>query len=526
MSAIQTNHSVEFSPKSVGSHPFSYEISRTPGEQGKLVPQLPVNVATWEPIGSRILFPEDKIVASTPLSILSLHRQAPSKTQGEEFPNKQAAIGEDLRKQRKLDLFSKRRWKYSDWLLKRHGHGVKVDVPRKSYCTQLVAMNEKDDVEKASGSGTKTPCWKVEFLCESELLKWSSIDFSFPSSVPANHLSSHVLLQSPFVDDIDQRELFSIHILRGTQQHKKAQEMLSDTHDLLPIIFLVTDGAAADERYICKTAENHLLNWGFICPHIHTFSMSRFCNHYFLQMLSVIGRGHYDAACDTDYIESCLFKLFVRASSAIFANITIDTLDELDEVEVCPFPIPDISSESPLVISGRFQGNFPKLLKAKGIALDMKSLAIELKVQMPFTASVGYHVLFLAFFILLQSVAMQQIHICTGQTWFSEDKQLEEKVLKMSLLMGIVSKYTLMIFVESESWKISAEAEGKKAMDFVVVETARTLGICGEREGKRAESKVVKVLGVTGNGEHNEVRMAIGEEAVRIAPLTLEKALG
>lgn len=43
--------------------------------------------------------------------------------------------------------------------------------------------------------------------------------------------------------------------------------------------------------------------------------------------------------------------------------------------------MPDLSSESPLTVSGRFRGSFPNTLKAKGLSPDMSSIVIDLKLQ-------------------------------------------------------------------------------------------------------------------------------------------------
>jgi len=43
--------------------------------------------------------------------------------------------------------------------------------------------------------------------------------------------------------------------------------------------------------------------------------------------------------------------------------------------------IPDLSANSPLCISGKYQGKLPHTVKAKGYLADMKEISIELKVQ-------------------------------------------------------------------------------------------------------------------------------------------------
>lgn len=53
----------------------------------------------------------------------------------------------------------------------------------------------------------------------------------------------------------------------------QAVDMLLNTHDSLPIIFLVTDGAVEDERHICDVMKSRLTNGGSICPRIYTFGI-------------------------------------------------------------------------------------------------------------------------------------------------------------------------------------------------------------------------------------------------------------
>ena len=48
--------------------------------------------------------------------------------------------------------------------------------------------------------------------------------------------------------------------------------------------------------------------------------------------------------------------------------------------QVQPMNVPDLSSEIPLIISGRYNGNFPDVLKARGIIADMTSYEMDLKV--------------------------------------------------------------------------------------------------------------------------------------------------
>ncbi|KAG8657138.1 hypothetical protein MANES_03G041700v8 [Manihot esculenta] len=202
----------------------------------------------------------------------------------------------------------------------------------------------------------------------------------------------------------------------------QAMELVSNTHGSFPVIYLITDGAVENERQICDVMQSHLTSKGSICPRIYTFGI--------------------------DSVEPQMQKLFAKGLSTILANITIDTLDDLDDVEVYPSRIPDLSSESLLIISGRYRGNFPETLKAKAVLEDLSNFVVDLKIQnakdMPFD----------------KIFAKQQIDLLTAQAWFSENKRLEDKVVEMSIQTGIVSEYTRLSLLETQKGNQATESPG------------------------------------------------------------------
>ncbi|KAM3741576.1 hypothetical protein ACB098_07G006400 [Castanea mollissima] len=425
------------------------------------------------------------------------------------------------------------------------------------YVTPLVKKlpkKEKIQLNVNAGTGTQVLCKKIShplkekrrqvgnlgFFYESEVLSWSSTDFSFSYTVSSSHIFGSVLLQSPSLDDYDQREIFCVYLFPGNQKSGKvfrkdivfvvdisgsmrgkpiddtkdalfaalskldpedsfsiiafngetylfstslklatkeaveraiewisvnfvaggatnilhplntAMEMLSNVRGSVPIIFLVTDGAVEDERLICDTMKNYLRDGRPICPRIFTFGIGSFCNHYFLRMLATIGRGQYDAAYDIDSVEFRMQRLFSRALSPIFSNITVDILDDLNEVEVYPFHIPDLSSESPLTVSGRYRGNFPDTIKAKGVLADLSNYMIDLKVEKAKDIPID------------RVFAKEQIELLTAQAWLSENKLLEEKVAKMSIQTAVASEYTHTVLCEIVGGKTAKESSGVK----------------------------------------------------------------
>ncbi|CAH9055497.1 unnamed protein product [Cuscuta epithymum] len=370
---------------------------------------------------------------------------------------------------------------------------------------------------------------KLTFLYEAEVLNWSSHDFVFSYVVSSGQTFGNVILQSPGVLDVDQRDMFCCYLFPGNKQNTKAFtkelvfvvdisgsmkgkpledtknalfsalskldpqdsfniiafnggtylfsqclelatkesvesanhwintnfvaggetnilnplnqaiKMFSDTSKSIPIIFLITDGAVDDEKHICDVMKTHLTKKWQVSPRLYTFGIGRFCNHYFLCMLAMLGRGFYDAARDVDSIEARVESLFARASSIILANITIDfeSLD-LKEIEVYPSQIPDLSSESSLVLSGRYRGAFPDNIKVTGSLADMSNLSVNLKSQETKDMPID------------KVLAQQQIMMLTAQAWFTSTKELEEKIAKMSMQHSVVSEYTCMALVRTE----------------------------------------------------------------------------
>ncbi|KAI5674235.1 hypothetical protein M9H77_14599 [Catharanthus roseus] len=317
----------------------------------------------------------------------------------------------------------------------------------------------------------KRQAGRLGFSYEAEVLSWSSYDLVFAYTIASSQTCGGILVQSPALDDVDQRDIFCCYFLPSNQQTKKvfrkevvfvvdisgsmrgkplentksalfaslskldpqdlfnviafagetfifssslelatsetiekvtgwinmnfvagggtnillpltqAIKMFSDTGDAIPMIFLITDGSVGDERHICEVMKAESANKRKICPRIYTFGIGSFCNHYFLRMLAMVGRGYHDAAYDADSIEVRLEGLFARMSSICLANVAFQNLHDFDEFKVYPSELPDVSSKSPWIVSGRYRGKFPDSLAVTGIFSDMGRFSAELKVH-------------------------------------------------------------------------------------------------------------------------------------------------
>jgi len=230
----------------------------------------------------------------------------------------------------------------------------------------------------------------------------------------------------------------------------EAMTLLSTSHDALPQIYFVTDGSVDDERNICHTLKTQLIKSGSKSPRISTFGLGSYCNHYFLRMLASIGKGHYAAAFDTGSIEGRMLQWFQKASSTIVSNVSIDAIKHIQDFEVDSVYIPDISAKYPLCVSGRYNGKLPETLIAKGHLADMSEISIELKVQ---------HIKDIP---LDKVLAKQQMDLLTAKAWLMENKELERKVVKLSIQNSLPSEYTRMVLLQTSLDKIDPAQQAKK----------------------------------------------------------------
>ncbi|KAL6521304.1 hypothetical protein OROGR_017873 [Orobanche gracilis] len=152
----------------------------------------------------------------------------------------------------------------------------------------------------------------------------------------------------------------------------------------------------------------------------------------------------------TKRVEEAILEVEARARKIEYSLLAVSTKLGISTVKnfgskVFPSKFPDLSSESPLIVSGRYRGTFPDTLKVNGILADMSNFHIDLKVEKAKEIPVG------------KIVANHQIELLTAEAWYSENVELKEKVAKMSVQHAIVSE-SYMVLLEIQQGKLSADS--------------------------------------------------------------------
>jgi len=119
--------------------------------------------------------------------------------------------------------------------------------------------------------------------------------------------------------------------------------------NLLPFIVLITDGAVANERDICRDIEQQKsLRTRFL-----TLGIGSYCNWFFLKMLSQIGKGFSDVVVFREHIYHKIDHLLRMAGVPILTDIELEF--KANSVEMHPNPVPDLFAGAPLLVAARYK---------------------------------------------------------------------------------------------------------------------------------------------------------------------------
>jgi hypothetical protein len=220
------------------------------------------------------------------------------------------------------------------------------------------------------------------------------------------------------------------------------------TGQLVPYIFLFTDGCVQDERDIC----NYVLT-GATDIRMNTLGIGLHCNQYFLQMLSGSSRGSAEIVLESQDISLKTSRLMANNATPILTNLLLN-IPGLSNVEIYPNPLPDLYANGPLMISGHYttapgSGGFPARIGLVG--RDYLGQQVEIPVLTTINPSIPVSKVFIK----------QRIDILTARQWLTQSKELEAEIVKLSTQQSMPSPFTSMVAYEVDPKKKKQEEEQK-----------------------------------------------------------------
>ncbi|GAU41045.1 hypothetical protein TSUD_373990 [Trifolium subterraneum] len=303
---------------------------------------------------------------------------------------------------------------------------INVNAATGSEVTCKTSSHPMKEVKRNAGSKS--------FSNETDVLSWSKFDINFSYAVSSSQINGGFFLESASVDDIDQREMFCMYLSSGNRQSTKVFRK--------DIVFVI-DISGSMRGKLMEDMKNALSAALSKLDPGDSFSIIAFNGeiYRFSTSMEMASQDAVDRAIEWininfiagDLVEPQMRKMFDKASSLVLANITIDLSDDLEEFEVYPSHIPDLSSDGPLTLSGKYKGRFPEVLKVKGILADFSNFEINLELQnakdMP-----------------VESVfAREQIEYLTAQAWLTSSKEIEQKVSKKKKVADVEGERLLLL---------------------------------------------------------------------------------
>ena len=228
----------------------------------------------------------------------------------------------------------------------------------------------------------------------------------------------------------------------------------------VPLIYVVTDGAVDNEREICRYMQEVMSApppEGLMThPRVCTFGIGRYCNHYFLKMLSQIGKGLSDAAYTDERVGSQMIALINASRTPVLTDVMlgIPGAGESSKVEVYPFPVPDLYIGAPVMVAGKIQGGLPPAMSIKGRLASGE----EWESTVPVAPDLQNNVLNIP---LDKVFIKERIDMLTANAWLTNNKSAEADVTALSLQYGVPCPHTKLCAFEVNPKK-SAEVEAAK----------------------------------------------------------------
>jgi len=210
----------------------------------------------------------------------------------------------------------------------------------------------------------------------------------------------------------------------------------------IPMMFLITDGAVPNERDVCVFVRDRVAESKV---RVFTFGIGMYCNTYFLKMLAQLGRGYNDINLRGVGLQDDIVALVNRASYPVLTEVTL--MMAVKDAELYPFPIPDLFCGSPVVVSGRYKGVFPR--------------GIQIRARTPNggTFSMDVDTLLATHIPVDKIFVKQRLDLLIANDWLlgQKDPEMKATIVTASVEASMPCPYTNMVLYET------TEADLKKA---------------------------------------------------------------
>lgn len=206
----------------------------------------------------------------------------------------------------------------------------------------------------------------------------------------------------------------------------------------IPFVVLLTDGCVEGENQMV-----HQCTDPSVLGHVRllTFGIGKYCNWYFLKMLAMKGKGWMSGTLYEEEINQKAADLIMQASTPVLTDVSvnIDT-SAMSNISFCPQVCPDLFCGRPIMMSGKYSGQFPQTISIEGKQCTGESYRQQIQVDMSEVVPVGR--VFLA----------QHMDQLTANEWLSQgtadNARIKQELIETSTRNNMPSPYTQMVAYE------------------------------------------------------------------------------
>lgn len=371
-----------------------------------------------------------------------------------------------------------------------------VLVPPKSLRQQLVAPKEVLFIMDQTGSQAGFP---IKKSIELTLKLIESLNPGDTFNVMGFNTSQALLWETPrpaTPDNLAEARKFitAMEAQGGTDilgAVNRAFGMPEDP-DRLRLIVFNTDGYVGNEFEILDAIQKHRGN-----TRMFTFGIGNSVNRFLIEAMSAEGKG----ACEIITLESdadaALQRFVQRTANPVLTEVEV-RFEGLAVEDVLPKQIPDVFSESPVVIKGRYTAPGQGYVVVRG-RLGGKIYTQRIPIELPATTRYGSAIASLW--------AREKVEDLMRSDWLTllarrSDRQgantTQEQITNLGLQFGLMTQFTSFVAVEQRVVNVG----GKQRTVKVPVDMADGVsyeGIFG-RDAERSDKKPASMIGGAGFG--------------------------
>ena len=271
--------------------------------------------------------------------------------------------------------------------------------------------------------------------------------------------------------DIHKPLMWAVKMLEKQYSNNKSNNNTKEGKRV-PFVVLLTDGAVMNEREIVLDCENVISN-----VRVLTFGIGKYCNWYFLKLLSIRSKGWQDGAMYSEDLSKRITSLMQRAEAPILHDLSIkglggkivknindskkfsidkmihsssshdddENINDGVEIEMYPSQMSDLFIGSSVINAGRYhvlnnndktQYKFPQSVTICGTNVFDKK--IEYNVNTDSSSVIPVNRVFIK----------ERIDQLTAEEWLSQNKSIRKEIVQTSIDESFPSMYTSMVAVE------------------------------------------------------------------------------